>query len=346
MKPRTLGILMACGLVALAGGWYFGTAMTPGEQASIPGGKIAFPDLAPKLASATKIEITHQGAATVIEKTGKDWRVAQQHGYPAQEAKLRSLFTGLSELRLAEPRTNEASEYARLGVDDPDSKTSTANLVQVMDNGGQTLASLIVGHRKVSSQVNLPDDIYVRFPDQAQSWLAQGTLQPDHDPASWVDRNIMNIPHDRIASVMVQDKALVFGRLDGKFALTEPQDHPPLETFKVEGVARGLEMLTFQQVLPEQDASGQETGHTVFMTKDGLTVTVTVLHAGKTVWARFAVSGDDQAKAEADKLNARLKGWSYEIGAWKEASLAPTLDSLIAEKKVPTADTRPPAPAK
>jgi hypothetical protein len=37
-------------------------------------------------------------------------------------------------------------------------------------------------------------------------------------------------------------------------------------------------------------------------------------------------------------LNARLAGWTYQIGSWKQKSLVPTLDDL----KAPP----PPAPAK
>jgi hypothetical protein len=80
------------------------------------------------------------------------------------------------------------------------------------------------------------------------------------------------------------------------------------------------------------DAPGTEAGHAVFTTSDGLAVTVTVVHADKDVWARFAVSGPDKVKAEADKLNARLAGWTYQIGSWKEKSLVPTIDDLKAEE--------------
>ena len=89
----------------------------------------------------------------------------------------------------------------------------------------------------------MPDEIYVRRPDEKQSWLAEGSLQADADPTSWLDRDIMNISHDRIASVAVGDQALIFGRVDGKFALTQPADHPKLEDYKVDDVARALECI-------------------------------------------------------------------------------------------------------
>ena len=176
-------------------------------------------------------------------------------------------------------------------------------------------------------------------PDENRSWLAEG-LQVDADPSSWLDRNVMNVGHDRIASVVVGDQALVFGRMDGKFTLTQPADHPKLEDYKVDDVARALELLTFQEV--RADAPGTVAGHAVFTTNDGLAVTVTVLHADKDVWARFAVSGtSDTAKSEAETMNGRVAGWTYQIGSWKEKSLVPSMDDLKAEEpaKAAPADT-------
>ena len=343
MRARRVLLLVAMGVIALAGGWYFGTATTPDEQTTVARGTLMFPDLAPKLAQAAKLEVTHQGKQTVIEKRRDGaWGVASMHDYPVQATKLRGVLTGLTELRLAEPRTSDPAQFSRLGVDDPNRPGSTADLLRVLDGAGKPILAMIVGHRRVRGQTDVPDEIYVRRPDQTQSWLAEGSLQVDADPALWLDRNLMNIGHDRIASVTVGDGALTFGQVDGKFALTQPAEHPKLEAYKVGDVGRALELLTFQAVKANADAPGTETGHAVFTTQDGLAITVTVFHADKDVWARFTASASSgKAKTEADKLNARLTGWTYEIGSWKEKSLVPTIDDLKADAPAKPA----PAPA-
>jgi hypothetical protein len=342
MRVRTLGLLLGLGVIAVAGGWYFGTGTIPGERTTVAGGKLMFPDLAPKLPEVDRIEITHQGKQTIIEKRADaGWGVASMHDYPVQEAKLRGMLTGLTELRLTEPRTSEPAEFSRLGVDDPNGPASSADLLRLLDAAGKPILALIVGHRRVRSQANLPDETYVRRPGENQSWLAEGSLQVDADPSLWLDRTVMNIGHDRIASVAVGDNALVFGRQDGgKFALTQPAEHPKLEDYKVDDVARALELLTFQEVRNDKDAPGVEAGHAVFTTDDGLAVTVTVLHADKDVWARFAVSASsDKVKVEAERLNERLMGWTYQVGSWKEKSLVPGIDDLKAEEPAkPAAD--------
>ncbi|MEA2737316.1 MAG: hypothetical protein QOH05_623 [Acetobacteraceae bacterium] len=372
MRARSVGILVALAVLAVAGGWYFGTRTTPDEQTAIAGGKLMFPDLAPKLRDVVAIEITHQGKQIVIQRRSDGgWGVASMQDYPVQETKLRGMLTGLTELRLAEPRTTDPTEFGRLGLDDPNSPASSADLLRLLDRTGAPVVAVIVGHRRVRSQANVPEEIYVRRPGENQTWLAEASLQVDADASLWLDRNVMNIAHDRIASVAVGDQTLVFGRQDGKFVLTQPAVHPKLEDYKVEDVARALELLTFQEVKADADAPSAHsaiadaanaglpntvsataeppnsglvtagsptadapgTTHAVFMTNDGLAVTVTVFHADKDVWARFAVAGSsDKVKPEAERMNARLAGWSYQIGSWKEKSLVPGIDDLKAEE--------------
>jgi Domain of unknown function (DUF4340) len=355
MKQSNVLILAACGIMAVAGGWYFGTRTEPAAQTNIAAGTLMFPGLANQLASVTKIEVAHQGTNLIIEKRpDSQWGIASMHDYPIQDTKLRGLLTGLTELTLGEPRTSDPSEYARLGVEDPNNKTATSNLLTLIDASGKPIASVILGHRRVRSQGDGAEETYVRRPNDSQSWIARGSVEADADPNLWLDRNIININHDRIASVDVNDHALVFGKVDGKFALTQPTDHPKLEDYKVDDVSRALELLTLEAVKADADLKADPSSHAVFTTTDGMAMTIQFFHAAKDgadkdkskdpdVWARFTASGPASQKAEIDKLNQRVNGWSYEIGAWKEQSIAPTLADLKAEEPAKPAASAAPA---
>jgi hypothetical protein len=338
MRPRTLGVLVVLGVIVLAGGWYFGTSHVPAEQASVDAGKLMFPDLAPRLGDAAKIEIVHQGKPMEIDrKPDGTWGLADRDGYRVQESRLRAMLTGLTELRLVEPRTTDPAQFSRLGLEDPDAKDSNSNLLRVLNASGNPIVAVIVGHRRVRTQGNVPEQVYVRRPGENQAWLAEGTLQVDADPQLWFDRDIMNIDHARIASVAVShgDSKLVLGPQDGKFTVTDPADHPKLDEYRVEDVSRALELLTFQDVRSDRKPSGEEAGQAVFTMTDGLAVTVRVFHDDKDVWARFAAAGSGASKAEADGLEAHIAGWSYELGSWKEKALVPTMDDLKAAEKAP-----------
>src|ERR1700744_4133245 len=315
MNQRSVLILAACGIIAVAGGWYFGIRTEPTEETNIAAGTLMFPGLANQLANVTKVEVVHQGANLTIEKRPDgQWGVASIHDYPIQDTKLRGLLTGLTELTLGEPRTSDPSEYARLGVEDPNDKTATSNLLTLIDANGKPIASVILGHRRVRSQGNGADETYVRRPNDPQSWIARGDVEADADPNLWLDRNIVNISKDKIATVDVNDHALVFGKVDGKFALTQPTDHPKLEDYKVDDVSRALEMLTLEAVKADADLKADPASHAVFTTTDGMAISIQLLHAAKDgadkskdpdVWARFPATGPAARKAEIDKLNQR-----------------------------------------
>jgi hypothetical protein len=347
MKPRTLIALVVLGVVAIAAGWYFGTAQQPSQQQAYNGGKLMFSDLAPKLQDAARIEITHQGKTTAIVKHGDTWGLVDRGGYPVQASKLRGMLTALTELRLVEQRTTDPEQFNRLGLEDPNGTTGTSNLLRVLDASGKPIVAVIVGHRRVRTQGNVPEQVYVRRPDDNQTWLAEGNLQVDADPQLWLERDIMNIDHARIAKVVVThgNDTLELARDGQKLAMTAPTEHPSLDDYKLDDVDRGLELLTFQDVQTDKEPVGDKIGQSVYSTSDGLTVTATVFKGDKDIWARFAAAGNDKTKDEADKLNARLTGWSYQLGAWKQKALVPSEDDLKApapEKPAASAPTEAP----
>lgn len=355
MKARTVLILCVLGVVSLAGGWYFGTAQEPSEQANVARGTLMFPGLTAKLADAARIEITHQGTTITLARKGKTakspWGLVQRDLYPVQTTKLRGMLTALTELRLVEPRTSDPMLYSRLGLEDADQKTGSSDLLRVFDASDKMIAELLVGHRRVRTAGNVPDQVFVRRPTDPQTWLAEGSLEVDSDPQLWLDRDIMNIDHSRIAGIAVHRDGteLDFAVQAGKLALTAPANPPKLEDYKLDDLDRGLELLTFEDVTPDKDAAahkvGDPIGSAVFTTTDGLAINVTVLKGAKDIWARFSATGSDKAKDEAAKLNAKLAGWTYQLGSWKEASLTPDLDTLKAPPPTPPATATPPAAA-
>src|SRR3954451_12103742 len=152
MTPRSLLMLVVIGILAVAGGWYFGSSTTPTELRSVDAGKLMFPDLAPKLKDPSKVEVVHQGKTTTIALQNGRWGLADRGDYRIQDTKLRGMLTGLTELRLVERRTTDAAQFSRLGVEDADATASNSNLLRVLDGSGKKLVELIVGHRRVRTQ--------------------------------------------------------------------------------------------------------------------------------------------------------------------------------------------------
>lgn len=348
MTPKQTVLLALAAVVVLGGGWYASQTASP-PRSEVVAGALMFPNLAPALQAAARIEVTNKGKNLAIAKQGDVWGVADRGGYPVQAAKLREMLTGLTELRLVEPRTADPAQFARIGLDDPTKPESTAILLRVLDGAGKVIVEIVTGHRRMRTQGNVPESIYVRRPGENRSFLAEGRLAIDADAAQWLDRDIMNIANSRLASATVTrgEAVLEFARADGKFALRSPENAGPLDDFKLEEVSRGLETLSFTEVKEAKDTPGEKIGTGRFVTTDGLTVTATVFRSGGDIWAQFEVTGTDAVKAEAETLSARLRGWAYQLGSWKEKALTPALDDLKATppSAAPEAGAAPGLPA-
>lgn len=342
MQRRTLVILSGAA-VAAVGGALMLTPRTADEP--LPGASaLAFPGLAQRLQAAARIEARRNDGAIEIARRGETWVLPAKGGYPVRQEKVRELLTGLTELRLTEPRTANPELLGRLGLDDPSREGSTATLLRVLDAQGSAIAELVIGRRRVRTQGNVPESAYVRRPGENQAWLAEGRVPVDSDPQLWLDRDIANLARERVRRVTVNRAgapALVLTRADGpdgKLELTAPADAPPTEETALDEVGRAFEFLTFLDVKPEGEIPGEALGETRFELTDNLAILVRSRRDGETVWATFAAEGDD----EAARLNARWRGWAYQVGEWKEKAFAPRLEDLRRPQEAPA---EPPAAA-
>ena len=342
MKRRSLLLLGGSAVVVAGAAILVGPGTPPAPDTG--NAPLMFQALAQKLAEARRIEVKQGDKHVVVtRRDAETWVLPEQDDYPVRADKVRELLVGLTELRLTEPRTSDAAMLERLGLDDPAKPGSTASMLRVLDGADKPIAELVVGRRRMRTQGNVPETVYVRRPDETQSWLAEGRLPLDADPQLWIDRDIANIARERILKVETNrtgEAPLVLTRTEGpegRLAVTTPAEPPPLEEASLDELGRAFEFLTLTTARKEATAAGQPLGTTRFTLTDNLAITVTGQQDGDTVWLRFAAAGDD----EAARLNARWRGWAYQVGAWKVKALLPRLDDL--KKAEPAAAAAPPA---
>ncbi len=328
MKPRTSIILAVIAAIVLGAGWYFGPHQTPVAATEAAAGTLLFPGLGGTIDKAAKIEITHAGRHFAILRKGDEWTLPSLGFYPVEATKVHAMLAGLAELRVRARRTADPAEYAAIGVDDPSKPGAGGTLVAVSDGAGHALASLIVGHQNYAMAGDQTETVYVRRPEENQSWLAEGALSIDTEPDLWIDQSIANIDHAKVVHVAITrgDETLVFAPKDGKLALIAPAQHAALESYKLDTVWRALEDLSFSTVRAGPVLPGTAFAQGVYTLAGGTTIKVTLAHEGKALWARFAVAGTD---AEAKRLAQKFGDWSFQLGEWRESALAPTLDDLL-----------------
>ncbi len=324
--------------------------LTPNAPLPPPAAGLAFPGLAQRLAGVVRIEVKRHDGTLVLQRAGPDrWVLPDKADYPARGEKVREVLVGLTELRLAEPRTADAALLERLGVEDPARPGATSSLLRLLDGTGAPIAELILGRRRMRTQgglggSNVPETIYVRRPNEAQAWLAEGRLPVDADAGLWIDRDVVNLPRDRVRRVLANrpaDGAVELvrgGDPDGVLHVVIPADAPPTDEVSVDEVGRAFEFLTFTDVRKEADWPGTPIGEALFTLTDGLSITARGRRDGDALWVALSAAGDD----EAARLNARWRGWVYQLGPWKEKALFPTIADLIRPPEtaptVPAAD--------
>jgi hypothetical protein len=350
MTLRTLLLLggLALGAAAIAGG--LALRRPAPANAPLAAGQLMFPGVVDRLQQAARVEITGKDGTLTLVRTGDIWGLADRGTYPAQQQRVREMFAGLTELRLTERRTADRAQLKALNLDDPGPDSTALKLV-VRDGQGAVIAEAIVGRRRVRMAGNLPEAVYVRRPAETQAWLAEGNLRLDAEWNLWIDRDLFDIRRARVASAELRqgDSVIMFGR-DSPTAERLEVLNPPEgwrgEETRVDDIARALEWLTLEDVVPAAGITGAtEIGTASWTLFDGTRITARVVEQDSARWTAFEVAwsapeaappaGPDQrtpeaAKAEAEAAARRVAGWLYKLPDWKLAVFLATFDSLRA----------------
>ncbi|UPY35565.1 DUF4340 domain-containing protein [Sediminicoccus sp. KRV36] len=329
---RSLALLAGAAAASLGGAFLL---RPEGEsQGQIATGTLAFPGLAARLTGAARIEIKRGAQSTTLIRDGESWGIAESQGYPARAERIREMLTGLTELRLMEERSGEPGQWSRLGVEDPLAAGSTAALLRVLNATGGVLAELILGRRRVRTQGNLPESVYVRRPGESRAWLAEGRIGADADPSLWINRDIANLAPARLRRVEIARNGappLVLaraGEVDAPLDIITPEDAPVADRVALDEVGRAFDMLTFVEVRPATDSAseavGEALGETRFHYTDDVTITARPSREGELFWVRLSAAGGE----EAQQLQARFQGWAFQLGLWKEKAMIPRVEDL------------------
>jgi hypothetical protein len=216
----------------------------------------------------------------------------------------------------------------------------------VLDDGAATLAAIIVGKTRDSAVGVGRTGVYVRKPDQARAWLAEGDPRLPSDAVGWLQRDLANIDRRRVAAVVLSQadgSTLEIRRDDAErpdFTLVDlPEGHKVKNQFSLNSITFVAESLAFDDVKPGRDvdvsAAGARTAR--LTTFDGLTVDFTLVEAGDEAWTRIEVGATegatDEVRAEAEALKARIDGWAFRLPAHTLDKLKSVRSELIEPEK-------------
>lgn len=330
MQRRTFSLLIAGAAVSVAAS---GAVLLTGDRylSSAPPGQRALPDLAAKLGQLGWIRISRGTMTINFALIAGHWAIVEKGNYPAAEERIRKLLGGLAAVELVEPRTNRAELLPRLDLDDPANGKST--LVALQDRTGAQAGALIVGRRRPSTLGGGDAGVYVRKPGSDQAWLARGSFDLSGDILDWIDRRVIDLPAEQIASIVLtapDGSAVVLTRTapDATFAIAGSAAAPNPKNAAL--LAAALIGLDLDDVKPAAELTIPMDGAATaaFTNFDGLTIGMRLSAPGAADWLALDITGSGKAEDDAKALNTRLSRWSFRIPPERAKLLRMTLADL------------------
>jgi hypothetical protein len=282
------------------------------------------PGLEETIGGAQRISVTSADATYRIERTQQGWAMRDRDDYPVLSSRLAQLTEGLEELRYVRRMTSDASKHERLGVTDP-REGGRGILVQIEDGRGALLVNLILGVET--------NGLYVRRPDEAQTWAAEGELPPLRDVAAWMDLQPLGVTADRLARVEVmpaEGRAYILARdaADQPWRIASPA-LASLAQSTVTSTAERLTQLAPVDVRTAPAIQGTPRARVRAMTFDGIVVDAELIPSDNRVWVKLvARAGAPEQEPAALEINNRSAAWAYALSDIEAESVAPPLSRL------------------
>jgi hypothetical protein len=364
MNQKQFMILAGAAVVLLTAGVWM--SMHRESQRSDLGGTRVFADLESALGEVEEIRLSRgDGSRTTLRKNADGWIVVERQ-YPADATRVRELALALAGLAIVERKTSDPANYARLGVEAPDTPTATSTLVEVV--AGKKTWSLIVGKGADGRAV------YVRNPAEAGSLLVQPFITADPDQKRWIDRLIVDIPGAEVHDIAVKPAsgpAYLLTRTDRSSTdLTlspVPRGRTPASAMSLSAQADALTSFHFDDVRSVPAAgAGTAADVATYRTFDGQVIEFTGRREGEKAYLTIATRRDTELAAKfpepapapatspapdgapdaataapparspdqtAEKLGARAKGMEYEIPVYKYEMIFRKHEDLLEKKQ-------------
>jgi hypothetical protein len=392
MKIKAVIILVAATAVVGIAALMVNRDPRPSSSSSTAVPASLFPDLSAKVNDVATIDIKKPGETFSIQRTATGWGLASKGGFPVQLEQVKSAVVGVANLKPIEAKTSNPTLYSKIGVQDPgdtapsetppsmnpeEAPPTQPTLVTLKDDKGATLASVIIGTQKWGN--NGGSSIFVRKAGEQQSWLAEGRLEVPTDAMQWIERQVLNIPRDRIKNVVILHPAdgveVEAARDTSTASFTVPNIPPGRELTAPtapEQLVTGVQYLNIDDVVPaEQIGFSEPAAIAIYRTFDGLIVTTRTVKKDNKDWISLSftfeeppappaaatptpepvtpelkppapIKPPDEVKKEVEELSTRLSKWAFAIPEYKAKNFTATIDTLL--KPLPAHPPTQPTP--
>lgn len=290
----------------------------------------AIPGLEESIANAERIIVTSAEASYRLERVERGqervWVMRDRGDFPVVGERVERLLSGLQRLQRVRRMTSDATKHARLGVDDPRGEGRGVS-IQVEDGRGALLVNVILG-------IETSGGLYVRRPNEDQTYAVAGELPPLRDVSTWLDLRPLDLPPERIARVEVmpaEGRSYILARDSAELAwrIAIPALAANSQTL-VSGTAERLVRLSPIDVQAAPAIQGQARSRLRASTFDGIQVDAELIEADGRTWLKLVARAQTpEQESAALQINDRVSAWAYALNSADAQELAPPLATLI-----------------
>lgn len=337
IKPQQFTVLAGVTIVSvvLAGIVYASSnRYSPGR---VEGQPLAS-DLRARINTASAIEIAQGDKKLTLERSGDQWKLKERAGYPVLAEKARALVIALSAADTVEPKTASKDRYGLLDLQDPTTKDAKSRGVKILDDKGKPLIDAVVGKGKYDAFGSGRPGFYVRTTASPQTWLATGDPKASAEVKDWVQTGIFTTVADKITRLTIAhpgEAPLVIEKgteKDQKFKLaTMPEGKKLKQGVTIDQIPQGFSSIDMDDMRKlDATPAGDKVSVLTLESEGGLKVTFRLQKDGDTSWLSFNATGEgDDAKKQADEINAKAAGWEFKIPTWKADAISKRATDLF-----------------
>ncbi len=322
--------------------------MTPDYSGGRFLGQELFPGFLERVNDVAVMSVEHEGqTVTFVRDAADNWTLMEADHYPADRERIRNTLIGIAGLEKVEPKTALPEFYPDIGVEDNSKPNAKSYLVTLLDGEGRELLGLLVG-KSVRGIRWDGVGYFVRFPDEAQSWLVRGALDVTGDVRSWLPVRILPLSRREAASIMMLDgtrkREIIFRRLAPQLPLRTEYKSDPYFLTSPDYLAEAEEALTsldFSDVAErpaDLDAYDPFFSMNVQTFKGMETALRFYLIEGRPFAAlsyKALPDAPEDVRREADRLEQRHAKWFYQLPNAKVNALLPFLPVPEAKRAEP-----------
>lgn len=315
-----IGLWLLFGLTSLTGG--------PTGNTHSRMGAAVLDGFSQTRADAQRMKFTLADESYTLARTASGWTLEETGGYPVRPDRLAELAGGLETLSFDEKRTDDPYKHDRIGLGNP-AQGGNGALIEVFGEASELMHSLIIGRKN--------DTIYVRDPEQAQTYRAEGSLPPFYNRRAWLDLGIIQIDPSAIRSVRITDAAnrsLYLRRDEGNgarsFRPAPPNQNDRLiSRLAASSTALAVTRLTPVDVKPASDLTTQPIARHISETFDGLEIDLRAYREPYGLWVTLRAVEAGEGARRAAAINQKAEGWAFRISDYDFQDFTPAVTSIV-----------------